>query len=61
MKENDRCPQCIKLSRYAGEHPVGKLEIVKGTEPYDIDHLQCPICESTYIQEKDLFSDNEQV
>lgn len=38
VKEGDQCPHCKE----------GKLEIIKGCEPYSIDHLMCDRCDSTY-------------
>jgi transposase-like protein len=38
MKEEDLCPHC----------GLEKVKEVKGDEPYTIDHLICPSCDSTY-------------
>jgi len=38
IKIGDKCPHCKK----------GILELVKGNEPFTIDHLQCNICDSTF-------------
>ena len=32
------CPYCFN----------NNLDLVEGREPYTIDHLQCPTCDSTY-------------
>ena len=50
-QEGDECPHCIFLQEsetieFEGES--GKLEIVKGDNIYDIDHLACGRCDSTY-------------
>jgi len=37
-KENDTCPHCGK----------GILQLIKGDHPYNIDHLMCNECFSTY-------------
>lgn len=54
LKEGSRCPNCVSISRSAGEHPVGKLDLVYGNEPYSEDHLMCPVCESTYHLEENV-------
>ena len=41
VTEGDLCPHCKK----------GKLELVKANEPYNIEHLQCDKCDSTYFLE----------
>jgi hypothetical protein len=38
MKIGDKCGRCED----------GKVELVSGTAPWDPDHLQCPVCDSTY-------------
>jgi len=38
MVAGEKCPHCNE----------GKLELVNGNYPYNIDHLQCNICDSTF-------------
>lgn len=33
-----KCPHCNS----------DELTLINGNEPYDVDHLQCPTCDSTY-------------
>lgn len=39
IAEGDKCPHC----------KIGLIEFVNGYEPYNIDHLMCSKCDSTYI------------
>ena len=43
LKVGDICPHCKE----------GKIIFIKGNEPYDVDHLMCNLCNSTYILEED--------
>ena len=43
-KIGDVCPHCEE----------DKLVLIKGNEPYNIDHLQCPSCDSTYNLEENM-------
>ena len=38
MRVGDKCTSCAQ----------GAVEHIRGTAPYDPDHLQCPVCDSTY-------------
>jgi len=42
MEEQKICPHC--------KH--GGLEFIKGNEPYDTDHFQCSLCDSTFNLEE---------
>ena len=48
IKEGDKCPHCISNSLIKEK---GVLEFIKGNESYDIDHLMCNVCYSTYVIE----------
>ena len=49
MKENDVCPYCNE----------GKLKCIPENEPWNMEHLQCGKCDSTYnlFEENPLLSD----
>jgi len=38
LKVGDVCPHCVE----------DNLQLAFGVEPYTINHLQCPTCDSTY-------------
>jgi len=38
------CPHCTKHN----VENIGKLRLIKGDEPYNVDHLMCSECSSTY-------------
>lgn len=50
MKENDICPYCNE----------GKLKYIPENEPWNMEHLQCEKCDSTYnLLEENLYLSNE--
>ena len=44
IKEKDICPTCA----------VGTIKLVFGDYPYNIDHLKCDYCDSTYTLKYDI-------
>ena len=42
LKIGDKCPHC----------EYGVLSYVRGNEPYNVDHLMCFECDSTYVLER---------
>lgn len=47
IKINDICPNCNE----------GKIELIKGDEPFNIDYLKCNLCDSSYILQPSLDDD----
>ncbi len=39
VNDGDKCPHC----------KIGLIEFVNGYEPYNVDHLMCSKCDSTYV------------
>jgi len=49
LEAGDECPHC----------QTGTLELVKGNGPYNVDHLQCDNCDSTYNLNENIIKNLE--